>query len=44
MVPGGKTPKFDDSGGTKSRQSLEIGAQSAAIKPVKTVEQALYGP
>jgi hypothetical protein len=45
LVPGGKTPKFDDSGGTKSQACLEIEVgKSAGIKPVKTADQALYGP
>jgi hypothetical protein len=29
LVPGGKTPKFDDSGGTKSLAGLEIGPAKA---------------
>jgi hypothetical protein len=29
MVPGGKTPKFDDSGGTKSPARLEISPAKA---------------
>jgi hypothetical protein len=29
LVPGGKTPKFDDSVGTKSQAGLEIGPAKA---------------
>jgi hypothetical protein len=29
MVPGGKSPKFDDSGGTKSLARLDIGLAKA---------------
>src|SRR6187399_3294291 len=44
-VPERETPKFHDSGGTKSRVCPEIQpAKSAGIKPVETAGQALYGP